>query len=199
MINRIEFLPVLGPPDRNGSAGLNMVLGASGSSMESLVMDGEGNFSLVSSPPPGSPLEVVATFRCIPGKSPSEIAQMYVVPSTPGFRLNGVAPVKMKAIKPGDLVTAFEKSWLVVRRFRPVPQEAPEEVRDKECYVCRNPLHIAKVCRCLCPTFFHLEDPGGDSNGDGLNCYLSLEHCPICGEEIHMGERLFPEPRSMRL
>lgn len=106
--------------------------------------------------------------------------------------INGVPPLPLAALEPGDLLSVGPAWWLVTSPWAAEPQPAPEELSQRPCPVCGGALGLAPVAQCTCGRYYHLESPGAEGD-DVLNCFLSGP-CGLCNRQPTLDEILWPEP-----
>ena len=144
------------------------------------------------------PLVPLARLQLLKPKSPAAPPGLAIVSSAPDFRVNGLRPFLLRVAYPGDVLSLGKEDFLLVRRFRPSPQEVPAALASKPCAVCGMPLSLSSVCHCVCGTFFHLENPQGSASSESeLNCFLASPTCSICGHPRRLEAQLIPEPSSL--
>lgn len=138
----------------------------------------------------GSRGVVVAELRSLDS---SAGAAWWLTPRTPSLAVNGVPPLSLAALDPGDLLSIDSHWWWVSSLWRTEPGPAPPAVADRPCPVCGGPLKAAPVCQCPCGRFFHLESPENTADEQALNCYLAGP-CGLCGRQPSLDPVLCPEP-----
>lgn len=113
--------------------------------------------------------------------------------------LNGQTPLlPITAIELGDLLTIEDRGWMVSSLWRPVPVDAPAELRDKPCPVCGGALGVARVVECTCGRWSHLENPDDADDPKALNCFLTAGVCGECGRRASLEPQLVPDvPASL--
>jgi hypothetical protein len=118
----------------------------------------------------------------------------WLVPRHASLAINGVAPLPLAALEPGDLLSVGPAWWLVASLWEPEPGPAPAELAEKQCPVCGGALALAPVCQCPCGRYYHLESPGASPADDEvLNCYLAGP-CGLCGRQPTLEPVLWPDP-----
>lgn len=120
----------------------------------------------------------LATILCR-AQGPHADPQWWLVPHSRNVALNGVRPLSLAVVEPGDLLTAGTHRWLITTLWSPQSAPAPEAIKNRECPVCGGKLEVAPVVRCPCGRYYHLEKPDDPDNKDALNCYLSGA-CSVC-------------------
>jgi hypothetical protein len=117
----------------------------------------------------------------------------FLLPSADGLLLNGSGPLPLAAIDPGSLLAAGSETWFVTAEWAPEPQDAPPELADRPCPVCGRELKLARVVKCACGRYAHLEDPALPDDPNLLNCHLAGP-CGVCGRPPALDPVLIPEP-----
>src|SRR2546428_123367 len=88
-------------------------------------------------------------------------AAWYLIPRHPGLQIDGLTPLGLVALQPGQLLTLGSVSWLITTQWQPQCEPTPAEVADKSCPVCGMPLQLAPTIECICGRRYHLEKPDG--------------------------------------
>jgi hypothetical protein len=175
--------PVRVPPPGAGAGTLSVRLGDDGSLTVTPARDAD------QAPQPG---------RCAPIaelkiRSTPLGLDWWLAPRHPSLAVNGVAPLPLAALEPGDLLSSGAAWWLVASLWTAEPRPAPAELAGRQCPVCGGPLSAANVCQCPCGRFYHLEAPDAGDNEQVLNCYLAAP-CGLCGRQPTLEPTFWPEP-----
>jgi hypothetical protein len=109
--------------------------------------------------------------------------------------INGLRPLSLTILQPGDLLSIEDRQWLVVAEWTPEPQQAPAGVADRPCPVCAGALGLAQVVQCPCGRYTHLEKPAEPGDPNALNCFLAAR-CSVCEREPTLEPRLIPQPHE---
>jgi hypothetical protein len=193
-MDALELLPVMLPAPSQVGGDAVPVRGDAGAAQVLRIEEG-GAASLG---PPGAGSARGAAVAMVLTCEEAGIPMVFTVPLDRGLRLNGLAPLGLRAMHPGDVLSFKGASLLLVRRFRPEPAPVPEPLAAKPCPVCGEELRAAPACACECGSRMHLEAPEeGPESRRSLNCYLSVRICKKCGKETGLEERLIPEPGSL--
>ena len=115
-------------------------------------------------------------------------------PSSDGIVHNGIRPLPLAIVEPGDVLAFGKLSWLTSELWRPVPALAPEAVAEKECSVCGAALKLAAVIQCPCGRYYHLERPEQPDDPEALNCYLTAGMCGLCQRKPSLDPQFLPVP-----
>ena len=107
---------------------------------------------------------------------------------------NGVRPLPLAIVEPGDLLAVDDRRWLVTELWQPVPAPAPERIAEKECSVCGGRLKLAPVIQCPCGRYYHLEHPESPGDPQALNCYLTAGMCGLCERKPSLTPQFLPPP-----
>ena len=133
-------------------------------------------------------MAVLADVKCHDG-SPG-----WLVSRSPRLAVNGIRPLWLGRLEPGDLFSYGSRHWLVVVEWTPEPQPAPPHLAERPCPVCGGPLGLAPTCQCPCGgPYCHLENPAAPDDPKALNCYLRAP-CGSCKHEHTLQPTLVPEP-----
>lgn len=122
----------------------------------------------------------------------------WLVPKSAVMELNGIRPLPLATIEPGDLLTAGNRCWLVTMLWTLQPAPAPEHVAARECPVCGGPLSLAPVVRCPCGRYYHLEKPDDPGDSQSLNCFLTGP-CGVCHREASLEPKFLPSAEERLL
>lgn len=137
---------------------------------------------------------------------PHQIASLLYRPSANGNSLwlltplsdhvihNGIRPLSLAILEPGDVLAFEHRSWLTSELWQPTPGPAPASVAEKECSVCGGPLHLAPVIQCPCGRYYHLERPETPEDPQALNCYLTAGMCGLCERKPSLDPQFLPVP-----
>jgi hypothetical protein len=200
MLDRLELVSLRGGPRPRP----NLALGgdhAPGAGA-ALVQDDDGDMAVVEGDLAGLPGKVrgsvLAVLRILPRRQAAAPPEAVVVPAEGGapILLNGIRPLGLGVLGPGDVLSVGGENWLAVRRFRAEPGPAPPEVASKSCPVCGMALSLAACAMHHCGVFMHFSG-GGEGSGD-LDCYVRSSTCTACGGTIAAGEELIPDPAGVR-
>ncbi len=107
---------------------------------------------------------------------------------------NGIRPLAIAIIEPGDVLALGEECWFASELWRPAPVPAPENIAEKECSVCGGPLKLAPVIQCPCGRYYHLEHPETPDDPQALNCYLTAGMCGLCERKPSLEPQFLPTP-----
>jgi len=127
-------------------------------------------------------------------ESASGNSQWLLAPMSDRLIHNGIRPLPLAILEPGDVLACDEKSWLTSELWRPAPAAAPKNIGEKECSVCGGPLHFAPVIQCPCGRFYHLERPEDPDDPQALNCYLTAGMCGLCERKPSLDPQFLPIP-----
>jgi hypothetical protein len=202
MADRYAFIPVLGPAEPGEvKTAPEFVPDAAGQSGAYFWLDDRGEARL-SGARRSVRGRLLARLRPLdPGRSSAHRRAGVLVPLVPELRVNGVRPLQLRVIQPGDLLATGSHHWLVARRHTPALEPPPPEIADSPCPVCGLELSAARtVVAHECGLFFHLDNPDGDPESETeLNCFLTAGTCGQCRRPVTFEERLVPEPAAWRM
>ncbi len=121
-------------------------------------------------------------------------SQWLLSPLSAAVMHNGIRPLSLTMIDPGDVLAVENQSWLTSELWRPIACEAPENIAEKECSVCGGALNLAPVIQCPCGRYYHLERPETPDDPQALNCYLTAGMCGLCERKPSLDPQFLPVP-----
>ncbi len=190
------------PPAAVFARWTSVALAAAEGSFFPLFLDGTGNPRLALAVSTSGPAAAVALARLkiLKPENPALPRSLLVLPESDQLLINGVRPALLKVLSPGDILTIAGWHWLLVRHFRPEPEDVPAFLAEENCPVCGMPLKLSKtMLRCEKGCAYHCEDPSQPENRSSLlNCYFESRDCVICGSEKRLDDQLIPDPSSLR-
>jgi hypothetical protein len=134
--------------------------------------------------------EVIARLACEAPPLPAD-PQWWIAPRSQNLAINGLRPLPLAAIEPGDILSHGSFRWLVTNIWKPVPFTAPESIAERDCPICGGKLGLAPIIRCPCGRFYHLERPDDLSDSQALNCYFPGP-CGVCHRTPGLDPDLLP-------
>jgi hypothetical protein len=117
-----------------------------------------------------------------------------MAPLSVGIMHNGIRPLPLAIIEPGDVIAFEDQTWLITELWRSTPGPAPEKIAEKECSVCGGAMKLANVLQCPCGRYYHLEHPETPDDPTALNCYLTSGMCGLCGRKPSLEPQFLPVP-----
>jgi hypothetical protein len=127
-------------------------------------------------------------------ESANSNSQWLLAPLSPRVMHNGIRPLSLTIVEPGDVLAFENQRWLTSELWRPSPAPAPEKIAEKECSVCGGALKLAPVIQCPCGRSYHLEHPETPDDPQSLNCYLSAGMCGLCERKPSLDPQFLPVP-----
>jgi hypothetical protein len=127
-------------------------------------------------------------------ESANSNSQWLLAPMSSRVMHNGIRPLSLAIIEPGDVLAFENQRWLTTELWRPIPAPAPQAVAEKECSVCAGPMKLAPVIQCPCGRYYHLEHPDNPDDPQALNCYLTAGMCGLCERKPSLDPQFLPLP-----
>jgi len=143
------------------------------------------------------PKFLLATLSC--RQNTADDATWWLINHSQQLTVNGIRPLSLCALEPGDLIAVKQEYWMVTVLWTPEPEPVPEKLADRDCPVCGGKLKLAPVIPCACGRYYHLENPQEPDNTELLNCYLTSGACGMCHREPTLEQQLIPEPHEKML
>ncbi len=120
--------------------------------------------------------------------------QWLLTPLSEELLHNGIRPLPLAIIEPGEVLAFEGQCWLTSELWQPTPAPAPEKIAEKECPVCGGALKLAPVIQCPCGRYYHLEHPETPDDPQALNCYLTAGMCGLCERKPSLDPQFLPLP-----
>jgi hypothetical protein len=195
MASALGFVPVLHSPGNGRSATINRppVLVPADLPVLALLVDSQGELTVL---PAGEATDLPGTLLAeVAARTSGGTPAWWLAPRSASLLVNGLAPLALTLLAPGDLLAFAAHWWLTVSQWTPQPGPAPAEMAEKPCPVCGMPLNLAPVAQCPCGRYYHLEKPEGNEEADALNCFLAGP-CRMCSRTPTLAPVLMPEPSA---